>query len=303
MIRPFKKILADILPRMRIKNLMHAHRACKQAEACMNHRPLWAVPIGNDDVMAVTPFQFCCVAVEDKVPMHNNETEIEILKQLKSAQTTAMGTLWYKVRQSHLTALQKFHNQRLPQNEQVLKVGDLVLLKNDFSARSFWPIARITETHLNERGVFRTVSVEKYVPNEINFQLKKSLFGMTPTKNLTKKQLQQVTGFFKPLESRQSVKNLVRFELWNPEAEKLPKQSATIGKYGIKESLLRSHVPLFEQYMHDNINCKYLNNTYRTYSKQSRLIQAAAASIVNAKKPIDIEANAKLIKDRKAIGV
>jgi hypothetical protein len=301
LIRPFKNILRSILPRMRIRDYLQAERVCKQAEACMNHRPLWGTPIGNDDVLAVTPFQFQCVSVNDKIPLHNNDTELEILKQLKSAQSKAMATLWYKVRMSHLNALQKFHRQRSPKNEQTLKVGDLVLLKNDMSARSFWPIARITEVYPNERGVFRTVSVEKYVPNEINSKLKQSLFGKTPESKLTKRELRQITGYFKPVQDRQAVRNLVRFELWNPEIGVHPTTGAVIGKYGVKETLLRSHVLNFENFTKPT--CKYENDTNRLYSKQSRMIQGMAESLYYAHRPSDPETEEKTIKHRKRVGM
>jgi hypothetical protein len=301
LIRPFKNILRSMLPRMRIRDYLQAERICKQAEACMNHRPLWGTPIGNDDVLAVTPFQFQCVSVNDKIPLHNNDTDLEILKQLKSAQSKAMATLWYKVRMSHLNALQKFHRQRSPKNEQILKVGDLVLLKNDMSARSFWPIARITEVHANEKGIFRTVSVEKYVPNEINSQLKKNLFGKTPESKLTKRELRQITGYFKPVQDRQAVRNLVRFELWNPEIESHPEKGAIIGKYGVKESLLRSHIPKFENF--SKPTCKYENDTNRLYNKQSRMTQGIAESLYYAHRPSDPETEEKTIKHRKRVGM
>jgi hypothetical protein len=273
---------------MRIRNYLHAHRICKQAEACLNHRPLWAASATDNSILAVTPFQFLSVEVNPSkdLTQHTNETEIDILKQLKSAQTTAMGILWYKVRMSLLTELQKFHAKRTTKAERVLKVGDLVLMKNDWAARSHWPIAKITKVLPDAKGHIRTVEVSKYVPNAINTELSKSLYGIHTEGRLTKNQLRQVSGFFKPMETAQAVKNLVQFELWDPDkTDTLLRGASPISSVEHMSALPKWYRPRFETFMKPS--SPGMNEIYRVYQpivpqahwEAKRIVHSALSSV------------------------
>jgi hypothetical protein len=234
-------------------------------------------------VLAVTPFQFKSVEFDiENEEIHSNAVEISVLKQMKSQQTAAIGRLWHKVRMSMLTELQKFHDRRSTPAERTLKVDDLVLLKNDWSARSFWPIARITKVYPDARGVVRTVEVSKYVPNEINKELADSLYGVHVESKLNRNQLRQVTGFFKPLETPQAVKNLVRFEMWN--FNEHPEQGAIIGRYGKKFKLPVSFKPEFENFSRPSIDEQNLK--YRKYSVQDESITQRAMLIASINTPL-----------------
>jgi hypothetical protein len=302
LIRPFKATLHSILPRMRIDSLLGAHQVCKQAEACLNHRPLWVGLNSDTDVLAVTPFQFKSVEIDvgREAMMHNNGVELDILKKMKSKQSTAMGVLWHKVRMSHLTELQKFHERRTSAAERTLKVDDLVLLKSDWSARSFWPIARVTKVYPDAKGIVRTVDVSKYVPNEINKELADSLYGAHTLSKLTRTQLRQVTGFFKPLEIPQAVKNLVHFEMWKPFEH--PERGAIIGNYGKKLRMPESYIPKFENF--STPSASETNLTYRYYSVQSEEITNSAAELViKHGKQQDLSEQKSLKEDRITCGV
>jgi hypothetical protein len=302
LIRPFKAVLRAELPRMRVRNYLDVHRLCKHAEACLNHRPLWAGLNSDTDVLAVTPFQFKSVEFDiENEEIHSNAVEISVLKQMKSQQTAAIGRLWHKVRMSMLTELQKFHDRRSTPAERTLKVDDLVLLKNDWSARSFWPIARITKVYPDARGIVRTVEVSKYVPNEINKELADSLYGVHVESKLNRNQLRQVTGFFKPLETPQAVKNLVRFEMWN--FNEHPEQGAIIGRYGKKFKLPVSFKPEFENFSRPSIDEQNLK--YRKYSVQDESITQRAMLIASINRPLteDPELYDEFKEDKIACGV
>jgi hypothetical protein len=280
LIRPFKNTIRTMLPRMRVRNALHAHRICKQAEACLNHRPLWAESRTDNSISAVTPFQFLSVEVDaSNADFHTNDVESEILKQLKSAQTTAMCTLWYKVRMSLLTELQKFHDRRTMKSERVLKVNDLVIMKNDWSARSYWPIAKVTKVLPDQNGVIRSVEVSKYVPNAINAELSKSLFGIQTEGKLTRRQLRQVTGFFKPMATAQAVRNLVRFELWNPEdLDKSSRGAFTVHLFGKFNTLPAWYKPRIERFL--GVPKEKKNEVLQDYEPLGSAVPKLAAFIV-----------------------
>ena len=230
-----------MLPRMRIRDGIHAQRALKLVQACMNHRPLWASRTANDEIHTITPFHFLNVTVEPiNKEFDENNTDLKILQAMKSAQSKCLGKLWLFSRITYMESLQGFHNMRRSEKERTLKVGDLVLMKDDWSARSFWPIARVTKLLPDYLGRVRAVMVDKYVPNEINHDLIFEKFGHRSEKRLTTQQRRELTGFFKALEEPQAVRNLVHFELWESDPYVQPQNGSVIADGGKRIPLLRN---------------------------------------------------------------
>jgi hypothetical protein len=199
-----------------------------------------------------------------------------VLEKLKSAQTLQLRKLWHQVRMSYFTELQAFHNKRIPAKERVLKNGNLVLIKNDWSARNYWPIGRVKETIAGSDGKIRTVWLEKYVPNEINRSLALEKYGVRAGKHLTKIQRKELTGFFKPLEEAQAVKNLIPFELWRGNKFEHP-ADALSRHFGPTETLLKNIPKQFENFTVPV--GKRTNDTFMNYEKQRTDIQDEAKNI------------------------
>jgi signal peptidase I len=268
MIRPFKETLRSMIPSMRIRDLIQAHRIVKMAESCMNHRPLWATTDANGDIIVVTPFQFLSVGVRQDMPYPSNDTDLEVLQKLQTAQAVQVRNLWHQVRRTYLIELQAFHNKRVPVKERVVKVGDLVLLKDDWHARNYWSIGRITETMIGYNGKIRTVMLEKYVPNEINKSLALSKYGIRGESKLTKAQRRELTGYFKGLSEPQAVKNLVPFELWQGKKFEHPEEGI-VRQFGPNEWNL-NHKSSFNNFSEP---CsEFENNQYRHYEKMNEEI-------------------------------
>jgi hypothetical protein len=301
MIRPFKEILRSLLPSMRIRDLMHAHRIVKMAESCMNHRPLWATTDANGDMIVVTPFQFLSVGVRMDMPYPANDTDLEVLEKIQTAQAVQVRNLWHQIRRSYLTELQAFHNKRVPAKERVLKVGDLVLIKDDWHARNYWSIGRITETIEGYNGKVRTVRLEKYVPNEVNKGLALSKYGLRGESKLNKAQRRELTGYFKGLNEPQAVKNLVPFELWQGKKFEHPAD-------GIVRQIGQSEKPINYQPEFNNFSepeSEFENNVYRRYERMSEEIidEAKAMHFLDGEMKDEEYDRAKVSRIRAKIGI
>jgi len=86
------------------------------------------------------------------------------------------------------------------------------------TARSFWPIARVVELLVGDKGRIRAVRVEIYVPDEINAEVAFAKYKVTSLKQLTKNQRRELTGYFKPVQEPQTVRNLIPLEIWKTDA-------------------------------------------------------------------------------------
>jgi hypothetical protein len=99
---------------------------------------------------------------------------------------------------------------------------------------------------------------------------------------LTRNQLRQVTGFFKPLETPQAVRNLVHFELWN--ADDTPEVGAVIGKFGKRFKLPKDFKIEAETFSKPVGELK--NEMYRKYSVQDESITIRAQLVASINTPL-----------------
>ena len=208
-----------MFPRMRVKDSLHAHRMFKEIEYCMNNRPLFATSSADTEVLATTPFQFLSVNPKNS-PYVDEDGALDrhVLLKLRSCQVRCLEKLWHHMKESYLIELQKAHEKRGSLESRVPKVGDIVLLKRIMTARSFWPIARVVELLVGDKGRIRAVRVEIYVPDEINAEVAFAKYKVTSLKQLTKNQRRELTGYFKPVQEPQTVRNLIPLEIWKTDA-------------------------------------------------------------------------------------
>jgi signal peptidase I len=209
------------------------------------------------------------------MPYPSNDTDLEVLQKLQTAQAVQVRNLWHQVRKTYLSELQAFHNKRIPVKERVIKVGDLVLLKDDWHARNYWSIGRVTETFVGFNGKIRTVKLEKYVPNEINKTLALSKYGIRGESKLTKAQRRELTGYFKGLDEPQAVKNLVPFELW--QGRKFEHPSNVIVRHVGQNERLIDHEPKFHNFSEPC--AELVNKVYRNYERMDEWIQDEAKNL------------------------
>ena len=125
-----------------------------------------------------------------------------------------MRQMFFQFHQEYLTHLRRFHYSKGCYSKNPIKVGDIVLIKNESPSRNFWPIARVTAIGKVKDGIIRQVYLQKYLPFTINAALRETLHNKKGNQKLTKKQVQHLTGYFEDQEYPHAVKNLVPYELW-----------------------------------------------------------------------------------------
>jgi hypothetical protein len=215
-VRLLKRFLEKFLPTMRITSELHGVQVLKAAEGCVNNRPLYAIPRGINEVAVGSPMRYLRVGfniLEKYFPV-NIDLPLEVYKQLKCDQSNQIQEMWQQLHQEYLTQLRKFHMKRGCFSKRPIKVGDIVLMKNDNFSRNFWPIAKVERLFYGRDNVIRSVRVKKYMPYVLNAALRKKNYKQTSNKNLTAKQIRELMGCFISQKRPMEVRNLVPFELW-----------------------------------------------------------------------------------------
>jgi hypothetical protein len=280
LLRPIKETARTILPRMRITDALHAHRMFKEIEYCLNSRPLYAVRNSDHQIIAVTPFQFLSVEpISQLYTGEGSQPDAEILLRTRTCQVRCLERLWKEMKTAYMTTLQRFHEARKTYEQSAPMVGDIVLLKRDMAARSFWPIARITKVFIGDKGKIRSVMVDVYAPNEINPKLAFEKFGTTQSARLTKAQRRELTGYFKPLVEPQAVRNLVPFEIWKSDAYQHMDSGAIINRFVKRSSLLKGLDIEFDDFSYPDVPT--INMEMQNYSRMDESWQTTATELLH----------------------
>lgn len=128
-----------------------------QIEACLNSRPLTQLTSDPDDLAVLTPGHFLTGDALLAVPDLSTEpANINLLTRWQIVQRLQQH-ICNRWKSEYLSRLQ--HRPKWVKASKNLQVGDLVLLKDPSFSPSFWPLARITETHPGDDGLVRVVTV------------------------------------------------------------------------------------------------------------------------------------------------
>jgi hypothetical protein len=129
-----------------------------QIEACLNSRPLVALPLEDDGIEALTPGHFLIGRPLEALPDPAlTYRSISILSRWHLCQALVRH-LWQRWSSDYLDSLKrisKWHSQ-----SQNLCVGDIVLLREDNVVPAKWPIGRVVVTYPGNDGLVRVVSVK-----------------------------------------------------------------------------------------------------------------------------------------------
>jgi hypothetical protein len=89
-------------------------------------------------------------------------------------------------------------------------------MKKENVAKNFWPLAKVCKVMPSPRdGHIRKVMVQKYLPFTFNTALRNSKYPhIKDDKELSREQMQELTGYFEKMRHTQIVNNLVPYELW-----------------------------------------------------------------------------------------
>ncbi|KAL7307805.1 hypothetical protein TKK_0000126 [Trichogramma kaykai] len=126
-------------------------------EACLNSRPLCKPSIHASDLLALTPGHFLngaeCLAlpeVAEEAPRGGLSKGWRLLSQLRNS----FWTRWKKEVIQQLAQRNKW--LELQPN---YKVGDVVIIKDEFSSPARWPLGLVTAVHSGKDGMVRVVTL------------------------------------------------------------------------------------------------------------------------------------------------
>ena len=133
-----------------------------EIEAILNSRPLAPLTDDDDELMAITPAMlltgfkhrlFPVLAGRKPAQLAVSKDPVQRYRYLQSLITK----FWYDWKSSYLALLQT--RQKFLKNVPNVTVGELVLLQEDNSPPTKWPLARILEVYPGKDGVVRAVKL------------------------------------------------------------------------------------------------------------------------------------------------
>lgn len=129
----------------------------KRAEAILNSRPLTELNSDPNDFQVLTPAHFLTgdSLISLPEPIHD---DIKLSHRTKwQHMQRMMQTLWRRWSREYLTRLQNRPKWWIKRDN--VKVGDLVLLREDNVPALKWKLGRITEIHPGSDGLVRAVTI------------------------------------------------------------------------------------------------------------------------------------------------
>ncbi|XP_019633454.1 PREDICTED: uncharacterized protein LOC109476879 [Branchiostoma belcheri] len=134
------------------------HTLLCEAESIVNGRPITAVNNEVDDLEALTPNRLLTMKMKTSLPPNlTSKNDLYARRRWKQVQYLA-DLFWKRWSQEYLTSLQE--RQKWGKQRQNLAVGDIVLLKDETSPRSCWPLGRVLEVTHHSDGLVRRVKVK-----------------------------------------------------------------------------------------------------------------------------------------------
>lgn len=131
-----------------------------QVEACLNSRPLYPLTNDPNDVIALTPGHFLIGEAPTTVPEPNFlQIPVNRLSRWQLLQQK-LQSFWKRWSVEYLHHLQQ--RQKWRTSERNLKVGDLVIIKDDNVPPGKWALGRVTEVHPGADDKVRVASVRQH---------------------------------------------------------------------------------------------------------------------------------------------
>ena len=129
-----------------------------QIEACLNSRPLVALPSSDDGIEALTPGHFLIGRPIEALPDPSlSYRSMSILTRWWLCQSLVRH-LWQRWSDEYLNSLRRFSKWHAPSKN--LQVGDVVVLREDNVIPTKWPLARVVAVHAGHDGLVRVVTVK-----------------------------------------------------------------------------------------------------------------------------------------------
>lgn len=128
-----------------------------QIEACLNSRPLCPISEDPDELQVLTPGHFLIGEAPTMPPETNYQsTPINRLKRWQLC-SKIQQDFWRIWKDEYLSRLQQ--RTKWLQKSANVKVGNIVLVKDERTPSSAWPLGKIIETHGGHDNLVRVVDV------------------------------------------------------------------------------------------------------------------------------------------------
>ena len=132
-----------------------------QIEACLNSRPLSSITsIDNKEgIEIMTPGHFLIgrplTAVPDPPSSYNQS--ITLLRRWQLCQALVRH-FWKRWSAEYLTTVNRLNKWRYPTRN--IEIGDVVLMREDNTGPTQWPLARVTSVYQGQDGLVRVVKLK-----------------------------------------------------------------------------------------------------------------------------------------------
>ena len=159
MIRSVRGILSGLLEmhgsRLDTEQL---HTFLVEAEAVVNSRPITYQDTSMDSEQPLSPNMILTMKSQVVLPPPGvfMREDLYCRKRWRHVQFLA-NQFWQRWRKEYLSNLQE--RQKWPKKTTQIKVGDIVLLKDETAPRCQWPLARVTECHPSDDKLVRKVTL------------------------------------------------------------------------------------------------------------------------------------------------
>lgn len=149
-----------------LKRVMGTHRYSYEGistllagiEACMNSRPICAMSDDPDDLAALTPGHFL-IGEPLRLPLAEKyDTPPKMAMSLYKNMQIQVNAFWKRWADEYFVSLMARNKWRL--EEANLQTGQLVLIKADNVAPTYWALGRIIRTHIGDDGRVRSATIK-----------------------------------------------------------------------------------------------------------------------------------------------
>ena len=130
-----------------------------QIEACLNSRPLVPLNSADDDgIQSLTPGHFLIGQPLMALPDPSfSYYSVSLLRRWHLCQNLVRH-FWQRWSGEYLTALNRYNKWHFPSRNVTL--GDIVVLREDGTIPTNWPLARVIQTHPGKDSLVRVVTVK-----------------------------------------------------------------------------------------------------------------------------------------------
>lgn len=130
-----------------------------QIEGCMNSRPLWPMSDQPDDLLPLTPADFVLAKKILPQPMAEDVADVPENKITSFGMRQKMlQQFWRRWREEFLADKQQ--RTKWLKIEKNIKVGDMVIVRNENLPPAVWALGRVSHVHKASDGIVRTVVVK-----------------------------------------------------------------------------------------------------------------------------------------------